>query len=139
MEHQGIEAQSSTAPKNQKQNQNGITIPSTVDRWIQAKGEPDATSDDADAGIDPSVNTGPIKIAGDPGAPAVDVTSLGRQLLGTWADVRLAARALTARPELQRIEGQSMEEYRASGTFLVSSGRTARCAGQMLFLASIFV
>ena len=38
---QGIEAHSSTAPKNQKQNQNEITIPSTVDRWIQAKRDGD--------------------------------------------------------------------------------------------------
>ncbi|GAA3886905.1 acyl-CoA dehydrogenase [Leifsonia kafniensis] len=63
--------------------------------------------------VDPSVNTGPIKIAGDPTAPRVDLEQLGRALLGTWADVRLAARKLTAQPELQRIEGQSMAEHRA--------------------------
>ncbi|MCU1409241.1 MAG: acyl-CoA dehydrogenase [Microbacteriaceae bacterium] len=62
---------------------------------------------------DPSVDTGPIKVAGDPSGPAIDLESLGRQLLGTWADVRLAARTLTARPELQRIEGLSMDEHRA--------------------------
>ena len=42
MEHQGIEAHSSTAPKNQKQNQNGITIPSTVDQWIEVHPHPPA-------------------------------------------------------------------------------------------------
>ncbi|MDO9396370.1 MAG: acyl-CoA dehydrogenase [Herbiconiux sp.] len=41
-----------------------------------------------------------------------DVEWLGRRLLGTWADVRLAARDLTARPELQRIDGQSLDEHR---------------------------
>lgn len=44
--------------------------------------------------------------------PKVDVESLGRQLLGTWADIRLAARERAADPALQRIEGQSMEEHR---------------------------
>ena len=65
-----------------------------------------------DTPIDPSVDTGPIKVAGDPTAPKVNVSALGRQLLGTWADVRLAARELTARPEMQRIEGLSMDEHR---------------------------
>ncbi|MCY7288594.1 MAG: acyl-CoA dehydrogenase family protein, partial [Cryobacterium sp.] len=51
-------------------------------------------------------------IAGQTGAPAVNIESLHRQLLGTWADVRLRARELTAQPELQRIEGQSMAEHR---------------------------
>jgi acyl-CoA oxidase len=41
-----------------------------------------------------------------------DVEWLGRYLLGTWADVRLASRELTARPEMQRIEGQTMAEHR---------------------------
>ncbi len=41
-----------------------------------------------------------------------DVEWLGRYLLGTWADVRIGARALTAKPEMQRIEGQSLEEHR---------------------------
>ncbi len=41
-----------------------------------------------------------------------DVEWLGQYLLGTWADVRLGARALTARPELQRIEGQTYPEHR---------------------------
>ena len=45
-------------------------------------------------------------------APVVDVAALGRQLLGTWADIRLAARERSARPDLQRIEGQTMAEHR---------------------------
>jgi acyl-CoA oxidase len=46
-----------------------------------------------------------------PGA-RINVELLGRTLLGTWAEARLAARKLTARPELQRIDGQSLEEHR---------------------------
>ena len=42
----------------------------------------------------------------------VDVAALGRQLLGTWPDVRIAARERASRPELQRIEGQTMAEHR---------------------------
>src|SRR5687768_9476316 len=45
-------------------------------------------------------------------APHVDVAALGRQLLGTWPDIRLAARERAARPDLQRIEGQPMAEHR---------------------------
>ena len=42
----------------------------------------------------------------------LDVEQLGRQLLGTWADIRVAARERAARPELQRIEGLTMAEHR---------------------------
>jgi acyl-CoA oxidase len=45
-------------------------------------------------------------------APKIDVEALGRQLLGTWADIRLAARDRAAHPDLQRIEGQTMAEHR---------------------------
>jgi len=45
--------------------------------------------------------------------PAVDVESLGRQLLGNWAAVRLQARDLAARPELHKIEGLTHTEHRA--------------------------
>jgi acyl-CoA oxidase len=45
-------------------------------------------------------------------APRIDVATLGRQLLGTWADIRIAARERAAQPELQRIEGQTMAEHR---------------------------
>ncbi len=47
-----------------------------------------------------------------PESPRVDVERLGRQLLGTWADIRLAARERAAGPDFQRIEGQSMAEHR---------------------------
>jgi acyl-CoA oxidase len=47
-------------------------------------------------------------------AARVDTEWLGRYLLGTWADVRLKARDLAAMPELQRIEGQSVAEHRAT-------------------------
>ncbi|UEL30225.1 acyl-CoA dehydrogenase [Pseudarthrobacter sp. L1SW] len=45
--------------------------------------------------------------------PAVDVETLGRQLLGKWAAVRLQARDLAARPELHKIEGLTHNEHRA--------------------------
>ncbi|MFC6356730.1 acyl-CoA dehydrogenase family protein [Luethyella okanaganae] len=73
------------------------------------KGAPTATSKTVQA---EDIDTGPVKLAGDPTAPTVDVEKLGRQLLGTWADVRLAAREVTAKPEMQRIEGLSMAEHR---------------------------
>ncbi|HEY1156036.1 MAG TPA: acyl-CoA dehydrogenase family protein, partial [Arthrobacter sp.] len=46
-------------------------------------------------------------------APAIDVEALGRQLLGKWADVRLQARDLAARPELHKVEGLTHTEHRA--------------------------
>ncbi|MGO4238040.1 acyl-CoA dehydrogenase family protein [Pseudarthrobacter sp. YAF2] len=45
-------------------------------------------------------------------APAIDVAALGRQLLGKWADVRLQARDLAARPELHKIEGLTHTDHR---------------------------
>ncbi|MDQ1584387.1 MAG: acyl-CoA oxidase [Microbacteriaceae bacterium] len=60
---------------------------------------------------EPRAGAGPA--AADSHAPRVDVEALGRQLLGTWADVRLRSRALASRPEMQRIEGLSMAEHRA--------------------------
>ncbi|MEY9851983.1 acyl-CoA oxidase [Leifsonia sp. EB41] len=45
-------------------------------------------------------------------APHVDVAALGRQLLGTWAEVRLASRALSSQPELQKVEGLSVADHR---------------------------
>ncbi|WPU07544.1 acyl-CoA dehydrogenase [Pseudarthrobacter oxydans] len=44
--------------------------------------------------------------------PAVDVETLGKQLLGKWAAVRLQARDLAARPELHKIEGLTHTEHR---------------------------
>lgn len=57
-------------------------------------------------------DTGPVRVAGDPDAPRIDPAVLTRALLGTWADVRIKARELTARPDLQRIEGLSMADHR---------------------------
>lgn len=72
-----------------------------------------------------NVDTGPIAVTGD--SPRVNVELLGRQLLGTWADVRLRARELTARPELHRIEGLPMAEHRERTMgqlhFLVANGQ----------------
>jgi len=64
------------------------------------------------AGSEADTDTGPVRVAGDPQAPSLNVPLLTRKLLGTWADVRVAARELTARPDLQRIEGQSMVDHR---------------------------
>ncbi|QEO15025.1 acyl-CoA dehydrogenase [Agromyces intestinalis] len=62
--------------------------------------------------------------------PKVDVEALGRQLLGTWADIRLEARERAAQPEFQRIEGQSMAEHRervlAQLQLLVDTGAVHR-------------
>lgn len=46
-------------------------------------------------------------------APVIDVPALGQQLMGRWAEVRRSSRALVARPDLKRIEGQSVQEHRA--------------------------
>lgn len=45
-------------------------------------------------------------------APVVDVAALGEQLMGTWRDIRRTSRALAARPEIKRVEGQSLDEHR---------------------------
>jgi len=67
----------------------------------------------ANADADSDTATGPVAVAGVTTHPTVDVAGLGRQLLGTWADVRVKARELSARPDMQRIEGLSMAEHRA--------------------------
>ncbi len=64
-----------------------------------------------DAGIEPAASTTPDQIGS--AAPRIDVEKLGRQLLGTWADARLASRALSSRPEMQKVEGLSLEDQRA--------------------------
>ncbi|WP_457962399.1 acyl-CoA dehydrogenase family protein [Arthrobacter sp. D1-29] len=46
------------------------------------------------------------------GQPAVDVAGLGRLLLGRWAEIRLQARDLAARPELHKTEGLTHTEHR---------------------------
>ncbi|RFA17937.1 acyl-CoA dehydrogenase family protein [Subtercola boreus] len=47
-----------------------------------------------------------------PAEPRIDIDWLSHYLLGTWAEARLESRAVTARPEMQRIEGQSTAEHR---------------------------
>ncbi|WP_158866191.1 acyl-CoA dehydrogenase family protein [Leifsonia sp. AG29] len=44
--------------------------------------------------------------------PRVDVEGLGRQLLGDWAEARLASRELAKRPEVQKVEGLSVADHR---------------------------
>jgi acyl-CoA oxidase len=44
--------------------------------------------------------------------PAVDVDTLGEQLLGKWAAIRRQARTLAARPELHKVEGLPHTEHR---------------------------
>lgn len=43
---------------------------------------------------------------------AVDADSLGRLLLGRWAEARMASRALCADPELRRVDGLTHVEHR---------------------------
>lgn len=45
-------------------------------------------------------------------SPRIDVEALGRQLLGEWAEARLASRELSARPEMQKQEGLSVADHR---------------------------
>ena len=47
-----------------------------------------------------------------PSAPKLNVAALGRQLLGTWADVRLASRKLAGRADMIKIDGLSLAEHR---------------------------
>ena len=63
-----------------------------------------------DAGIEPAASTTPEQIGS--ASTRVDVEKLGRQLLGTWAEARLASRALSSRPEMQKVEGLSLEDQR---------------------------
>lgn len=63
-------------------------------------------------------------------AARVDVEALGRQLLGDWAEIRLASRELSSRPEMQKVEGLSLADQRAR-TFeqlklLVENGQVHR-------------
>jgi acyl-CoA oxidase len=50
--------------------------------------------------------------APEPTEVGVDVESLGRQLLGRWADARLHARELMAKPEFHRLPELDMHEHR---------------------------
>ena len=55
--------------------------------------------------VPPADSHGPV-------AAHVDVATLGRQLLGRWADIRVASRALVADPKMQGVLGLSKEEHR---------------------------
>ncbi len=68
----------------------------------------------------------------DAGHPAsedlsIDVASLGEFLLGAWVDIRRRARAVCARPEMWRIEGQPMAEHRER--VFAQLGELARAGG----------
>ncbi|MET4001619.1 MULTISPECIES: acyl-CoA dehydrogenase family protein [Arthrobacter] len=54
----------------------------------------------------------PLSPAANNSDAGVDVAALGELLLGKWADVRLAARALAGNPELHKIEGLTHTEHR---------------------------
>ncbi|MGV8969773.1 MAG: acyl-CoA dehydrogenase [Microbacteriaceae bacterium] len=56
------------------------------------------------------IDTGPIALTTD--SPRINSDELQTQLLGTWAEARLAARTLAGRPEMQGIPGLSMAEHR---------------------------
>jgi acyl-CoA oxidase len=60
--------------------------------------------------LQPRTSTSP---ATSPDVPVVDVAALGQQLMGRWADVRRQARALSARPDMRRVPGLSMDDHRA--------------------------
>ncbi|MCU1409709.1 MAG: acyl-CoA dehydrogenase [Rhodoglobus sp.] len=47
-----------------------------------------------------------------PAAPVVDVAALGEQLMGQWRDIRRTSRKLAERPDLRRVEGQTLTEHR---------------------------
>jgi len=73
---------------------------------------PEASTPPTPADTSAAPIAAPVSPAAPAAQPKVDVEALGRQLLGTWADIRLAARERAALPELQRIDGQSMSEHR---------------------------
>ncbi|MFU8946807.1 acyl-CoA dehydrogenase [Mycetocola zhadangensis] len=50
--------------------------------------------------------------AGSPDGSRINIPELAHQLLGTWPDARIKARALAAREEFHRIEGLPLEEHR---------------------------
>ncbi|MDR5698511.1 acyl-CoA dehydrogenase family protein [Agromyces aerolatus] len=84
-----------------------VDTASRTDELSPEASAPPAPADTAAAPI-----PAPHAPASPKGEPKVDVEALGRHLLGTWADIRLAARERAAHPELQRIDGQSMDDHR---------------------------
>ncbi len=59
---------------------------------------------------DYTAHTGPIDVDAPP--VTIDVAELGRRLLGTWADVRLASRELAKDPALHRLDDLKVAEHR---------------------------
>ncbi|GAA1759462.1 acyl-CoA dehydrogenase family protein [Agromyces humatus] len=92
------------------------TAPRTTSKTTKSAGAPPRRPASA-AGSKPArpATSAPVPTPanGDAASHAkIDVASLGRQLLGTWADLRLVARERAAQPDMQRIDGQSMAEHR---------------------------
>ncbi|MDN4612906.1 acyl-CoA dehydrogenase [Leifsonia sp. F6_8S_P_1B] len=77
------------------------SAPAAASAAVNASDTPPAAQQDAGATGAPAGAT-----------PRVDVESLGRQLLGDWAEVRLASRELAKRPEMQKVEGLPVAEHR---------------------------
>ncbi|MGV8882028.1 MAG: acyl-CoA dehydrogenase [Rhodoglobus sp.] len=61
--------------------------------------------------VDRAATSAPSKTSRE--AATVDVAELGDLLMGRWADIRRVSREVAARPEMKRIEGQTMAEHRA--------------------------
>jgi acyl-CoA oxidase len=93
----------------------------TVDKTNQTDDalEPGEIDEELDASARiPQPRRGGSTDARRPGTSSVvvartDVEWLKKYLLGTWADVRIGVRELTAKPEMQRIDGQTVAEHRA--------------------------
>ncbi|NQX26001.1 acyl-CoA dehydrogenase family protein [Microbacteriaceae bacterium VKM Ac-2854] len=79
-------------------------LPRLPRRADETRPPSDALGVEADEHLDEAAETA---------APSIDVAALGELLLGQWSEVRRAARELTARPELHRIDGLPMAEHRA--------------------------
>jgi acyl-CoA oxidase len=89
-----------------------MTMTNTIENTQGSEQKPDTDAARIDSELDASARL-PRRSTGSGVVVArTDVEWLGRYLLGSWAEVRLAARELTARPEMQRIEGQSVDEHR---------------------------
>ena len=56
-----------------------------------------------------TVDPGQIEGVSADSAASVDVEGLGRQLMGTWADIRAAAREFAGNPQLHRIDGLTLD------------------------------
>jgi len=63
--------------------------------------------------VDRAAASTPSKTSSNAAVATVDVAELGDLLMGRWADIRRKSREVAARPDMKRIEGQSMAEHRA--------------------------